>query len=378
MEKCIDISKHQTAFNPSKCKSAGVKSVMCRFAYSTSEDKKLADYSALVKNAGLSLGGYGFGTWHYRSKNNGSIEQARSIMRTEVAKWISLAQKYGCSSWFGIDQELENNQAMGLNAAANTVLLVEAAKMLETAGIKACLYASASWVASYVSLAQFTFPLWIAYYKWYGTPKSFDNVSETFPANSGTWGKWMNTNKNRICMWQFTSEGYADQYGCAHGSNGLDKNWLYFHPTASVKEDMEETVEQTSVSSTSTYFKKYTGTSPSIVTALTAIGASSSYAYRTTIASVNGIKNYTGTAAQNTQMLNLLKQGKLICPATYFKKYTGSSSSIATALNAIGEKNDYNYRKTIAAKNNIANYSGTAAQNTQMLNLLKQGKLIKP
>ena len=34
--------------------------------------------------------------------------------------------------------------------------------------------------------------------------------------------------------------------------------------------------------------------------------------------------------------------------------------------------------KKIAAANNISNYSGTAAQNTQMLNLLKAGQLVKP
>ena len=35
-------------------------------------------------------------------------------------------------------------------------------------------------------------------------------------------------------------------------------------------------------------------------------------------------------------------------------------------------------RKKITAANNISNYTGTAAQNEKMLNLLKQGKLIKP
>lgn len=62
------------------------------------------------------------------------------------------------------------------------------------------------------------------------------------------------------------------------------------------------------------YFKKYTGTSGSIVVALNAIGATSSYAYRGKIAKANNIKLYVGTAAQNTKMLNLLKQGKLIKP----------------------------------------------------------------
>lgn len=62
----------------------------------------------------------------------------------------------------------------------------------------------------------------------------------------------------------------------------------------------------------SVYYPKYTGNSPSIVVALSAVGEKdTSKAHREMIASANGIKNYSGSATQNTQMLNLLKQGKL-------------------------------------------------------------------
>ncbi len=59
------------------------------------------------------------------------------------------------------------------------------------------------------------------------------------------------------------------------------------------------------------YFAKYTGTTGSIVTALNSLKITSSFAYRAKIAKANGISGYIGTAAQNTKMLNLLKQGKL-------------------------------------------------------------------
>lgn len=62
----------------------------------------------------------------------------------------------------------------------------------------------------------------------------------------------------------------------------------------------------------------------------------------------------------------------------YFKKYTGDTISIVTALKSIGATSDFDYRSKIAKANNITGYSGTATQNTKMLNLLKQGKLIKP
>ena len=62
---------------------------------------------------------------------------------------------------------------------------------------------------------------------------------------------------------------------------------------------------------------------------------------------------------------------------TYYPKYTGSSGSIVDGLRAVGADSSYSSRAKIAALNGISSYSGTAAQNTQMLNLLKQGKLIK-
>ena len=62
----------------------------------------------------------------------------------------------------------------------------------------------------------------------------------------------------------------------------------------------------------------------------------------------------------------------------YYKQYTGKSSSLVDALKSIGVANTFANRKKIANKNGIKLYTGTAKQNTQLLNLLKQGKLIKP
>ena len=54
----------------------------------------------------------------------------------------------------------------------------------------------------------------------------------------------------------------------------------------------------------------YKGTS--IVDALNQINVDSSFNYRSKLAEVNNIKNYTGTIEQNTTMLNLLKRGMLV------------------------------------------------------------------
>lgn len=62
----------------------------------------------------------------------------------------------------------------------------------------------------------------------------------------------------------------------------------------------------------------------------------------------------------------------------YFKLYKGKSDSLVDALEAVGAKSDFAYRKKIAKANGIKTYIGAATQNTKMLNLLKKGKLIKP
>ena len=66
---------------------------------------------------------------------------------------------------------------------------------------------------------------------------------------------------------------------------------------------------------------------------------------------------------------------------SYYPKYTGSSSKVDEVLKAIGVPSKYygsvSKRKSIAIKNNISNYSGTAAQNLTIVRLAKEGKLIK-
>ena len=139
------------------------------------------------------------------------------------------------------------------------------------------------------------------------------------------------------------------------------------------------------------YYPACSSSYVSLVEALKSIGVDSSYDNRKRIAAVNGISNYSGTAGQNTQLLNLLKRGRLIksksggddptptpTPSTeYYPACSSSYVSLVEALKSIGVDSSYDNRKRIAAVNGISNYSGTAGQNTQLLNLLKRGRLIK-
>ena len=62
----------------------------------------------------------------------------------------------------------------------------------------------------------------------------------------------------------------------------------------------------------------------------------------------------------------------------YFRATPYTGVSIVDGLAAIGEPRTYDYRAQIAARNGIGGYVGSPEQNTHMLNLLKQGRLIKP
>ena len=81
----------------------------------------------------------------------------------------------------------------------------------------------------------------------------------------------------------------------------IDPEKLYYTaPSASVSKPTQ-----------TSYYPRYTGKSVSLVDALKSLKIDSSFANRKKIAVKNGIKAYLGTAKQNTQLLNLLKQGRL-------------------------------------------------------------------
>jgi len=84
------------------------------------------------------------------------------------------------------------------------------------------------------------------------------------------------------------------------------------------------------------------------------------------------------TAKQSTTVnQSAAKQSAEKTSTEYFPKYEGNSLSIVDALKSLKVDSSFANRKNIATKNNIANYSGTSAQNNKILNLLKAGKLIK-
>lgn len=70
-------------------------------------------------------------------------------------------------------------------------------------------------------------------------------------------------------------------------------------------------------------------------------------------------------------------KGTQTATGTYYPAYIGKKTTLSAALTSLGINSTYTYRKKIAAVNNISGYTGTAAQNTQMYDLLVAGLLKK-
>ena len=66
-----------------------------------------------------------------------------------------------------------------------------------------------------------------------------------------------------------------------------------------------------------------------------------------------------------------------VSAVSYYPKCSSSQKSLAEALKSIGVDINFKFRKFIASLNGIENYSGAVNQNIELLNKLKQGKLIK-
>lgn len=120
----------------------------------------------------------------------------------------------------------------------------------------------------------------------------------------------------------------------------------------------------------------YTG--GSIVDYLESIGKDSSFNARKQYAKQYGIANYTGTAEQNTALLNAMRGNSepISKPTTSYYKAV-DKNGLVPSLKAIGVDSSFTHRKAIAKANGITNYKGTFAQNDKLATLLANGKLKK-
>ena len=271
--KGIDVAKWNGIIDWKKVKTAGVE-----FAVLKVIDKSNKTESSFIRNyAGASAQGLPLDVYNYlyTTTEAAAREAARAVVN-------ALAERKIGKVWADVEDACLKNKGILLIRILNTYKSV-----IEAAGYEFGVYTGLSFYNSYIKPYKdyIDCDFWIARY-----PTTKDMTIDMDPIAS---------KKPAICHnlwgWQHSSRGRVP------GISGyVDLDICY------TKVDSSGTMQ-----STTAYYPRYTGSSASIVAALNAVGVNSSYATRKLIAKENGITGYVGSAKQNTQMLTLLKSGKL-------------------------------------------------------------------
>lgn len=262
--KGIDVSTFQGRPNWKKVKLDGVDFAMIKATQGRSEtsnmylftDSKFAYNIKAASDEGIQCG-----TYHYfTAKTSAEVKkEAQCFIKAmhPYKKYISL--------YAAVD--VESKHLKGLSKNELTGLVLQFCDYVRAAGYTPIVYTNPDWLRNRLNGIGDEL-LWLALWRdKHSTPTGYKNM----------------------VMWQWGGESVNGIVG------KVDSDFGYF--------DLP-----------SKYFPKINYIGTSIVDALSVINAPTSFAYRRKIAIANGISGYIGTAAQNTKLLNLLKQGKLIKP----------------------------------------------------------------
>ena len=316
----VDVSKHNGNVDWQTVKNAGYGSFAIIRAgyggdYTNQDDPQFERNVNECERLGIPYGVY---LYSYALNTNDAKGEVNHILR--LLKKVGKNFKYGV--WFDMEDAdgYKKNHGMPSNSTLVDICYTFC-EAVENAGYYAGIYASLSWLNNQLNNSKLDrFDKWVA---------QWNNTGCTYKK---TYSIWQNTNNVSIGGKRFdgnklirdfatssqsggttpkkSNEELANEVIAGKWGNGQDrKNRL---TNAGYDYQAVQNIVNQKLGATGTsYYKKYTGSSVSIVDALKAIGVDSSMNNRKKIAKANGISNYTGTASQNTQLLNLLKQGKL-------------------------------------------------------------------
>lgn len=273
MMKGIDVAKWNGNIDWNKVKAAGVEFAVLKVIDKSNKTEAsfVRNYAAAVA-VGMPVDVYNY---LYTITEAAAREAARAVVNALAGRKIGKV-------WADAEDACLKNKGIQLIRILNTYK-----EVIEAAGYEFGVYTGLSFYNSYIKpyKAYIDCDFWIARYpSTKDMTITMDPVASKKPSIShNLWG------------WQYSSKGKIS------GISGyVDLDICY------TKVDSSGTVQ-----STTAYYPRYTGTSVSIVAALNAVGVNSSYATRKLIAKENGITGYVGSPKQNTQMLALLKCGKL-------------------------------------------------------------------
>ena len=326
----IDVSKWQGNIDYKKVKSTGIQFIIARIGYGMYEnqkDQKFEDNYKGAINSNIPIGVY---LYSYALNESDAKREADVVL-----KWLN-NRKLNLPVYYDIEDKSQST----IDKNTLTKMCEAFCEKIESAGYWAGIYANKNWLTTHLDYKYLEkkYTIWVAQYN-----------------NK-------NTYNGKYDMWQYTSKGKIN------GINGnVDMNILYKNIFTNIKPNQNQNT------TTLPNLSNYSGTS--IVDALKQNGYDSSFNARKKLYKDAGFKdNYKGTASQNTNLLNKLRENT---NAKYYPIPNYKGLSLVDALKKINVNSSFENRNIIAIKNGINNYKGTLEQNTKLLKLLKAGKLKK-
>lgn len=289
MRKIIDVSSYNGKINWKKAKQYGCEGAILKIIRKDlTWDKQFnTNYAACNAN------GIDWGVYNYSYAT--TVEKAKSDMKLVCDILDKIDQK--CFK-YGIWFDLEDKVQASLSKAKIAEIINAAQQVVEERGYLFGVYTGMSYYNEHIDRKQVKCQnWWIArYYRGDARMQIATDPNE----------KYKPTMAN--IAWQYTSKGRFPKIISSGNSGNFDLNVLYKEPVAKkVEENIKKPIKKKI-----TYYPRYKGKSSSIVDALKLLSINPSKSNRKRIATLNGVKNYSGTASQNTKLLNLLKRGKLI------------------------------------------------------------------
>lgn len=288
MRKLIDVSSYNGTVNWEKAKAYGCQGAILKIIR---KDLKIdngfnRNYQACNENE-LAWGVYNYSYAATATKAKSDMKLVCDILdKIDKTHFV-----YGV--WF----DLEDKVQASLSKAKIAEIINAAQAVVESRGYKFGVYTGMSYYSEHIDRKRVKCRnWWIARY-YQGNKRMQITVTpdeEKKPAMANI-------------AWQYTSSGRFPKVISTGNSGNFDLNVLYKEPVKKKVEENKKPVKKKTL-----YYPKYKGKSKSLVDALKSLGISSGKNNRKRIAVLNGIKNYSGTATQNTRLLNLLKKGKLI------------------------------------------------------------------
>lgn len=289
MRKLIDVSSYNGVVDWKKAKSYGCQGAILKIIRKDlNRDKKFNENFAVCNKNKIGWGVYNYSYATTATKAKSDMELVCDILdKIDKTHFV-----YGV--WFDIEDKVQAS----LSKAKIAAIINAAQQVVEERGYLFGVYTGMSYYNEHIDRKLVKCNnWWIArYYRGDARMQIATNPNEKYKLTTAN------------IAWQYTSSGRFPKVISTGNSGNFDLNVLYKEPVAKkVEEDTKKPVKKKIV-----YYPRYKGKSSSIVDALKSLSINPSKSNRKRIATLNGVKNYTGSAMQNTRLLNLLKKGKLI------------------------------------------------------------------